>query len=245
MEGSFTHMGILISSIMDLFIKEEKMRPGIILFNANGQAISPKEISKQISNFGDGYNNAVGKIIKNSKVLDNDGKKFIECASQILSSFGMKRSGPFHENLSERLGKCWDTVGTDLIEINKSVYKSGLSRERYLLELNNQERDSLIAKIWKITKKLLPCTMGKTSYGLVGASKLLFSVLPEIVLPIDNNELLHVFQTVDIGDVIHYMVSDIQNWEANTGFQFNELDHSKRITTLPSVYNVMAMYARP
>jgi hypothetical protein len=113
------------------------------------------------------------------------------------------------------------------------------------LQLNVKERAGLIAKIWLITKKLLPFTMGKTSYGLVGASKILFSVLPEIVLPIDNNEWLHVFKTVDIGDVLDHMVFDIQNWEAITGFQFNDLDHSKRLTTLPSVYNVMAMYARP
>jgi len=221
------------------------MSPGKILFDANGHAISPSKIIKRIINFGDSYNNAVGEIIKNSKCLDKDGKKFVECTTLILSSFQMTRSGPFHENLSERLCNCWDMVGTDLIEINKSVYKSGLSRDRYLLELNDRERDSLIAKIWQITKKLLPLTMGKTSYGLVGASKILFSVLPEIVLPIDNNQWLHVFKTVDIGDVLDHMVSDIQNWEANTGKQLNDLDPSKRLTTLPSVYNVMAMGARP
>ena len=87
--------------------------------------------------------------------------------------------------------------------------------------------------------------MGKTSYGLVGASKILFSVLPEIVLPIDNAEWLHVFKTVDIGDVLHGMVFDIQKWEGITGRQLNDLDHSQRLTTLPSVYNVMAMDARP
>jgi hypothetical protein len=41
------------------------------------------------------------------------------------------------------------------------------------------------------------------------------------------------------------MVLDIQKWESETGRQFNDLDHSKRLTTLPSVYNVMAMDARP
>jgi len=87
--------------------------------------------------------------------------------------------------------------------------------------------------------------MGKTSYGLVGASKILFSVLPEIVLPIDNTEWLHVFKTVDIGDVLHRMVFDIQKWEGLTGLQLNDVDQSKRLTTLPSVYNVLAMAARP
>ena len=41
------------------------------------------------------------------------------------------------------------------------------------------------------------------------------------------------------------MVSDIQKWEGSTGVKLNELDESKRLTTLPSVYNVMAMRARP
>ena len=87
--------------------------------------------------------------------------------------------------------------------------------------------------------------MGKTSYGLVGASKILFAVLPEIVLPLDNQQWLNVFKTIDIGDVIKQMVYDIQNWEKETQVKFNELDSSKRLTTLPSVYNVMAMEARP
>jgi hypothetical protein len=216
-----------------------------ILLDANGHAINPSEICKRIIDFGDSYNNTVKEIISNSKILDDNGEIFVKCASQVLSNFGMTRSGPFHENLGERLRDCWDAVGASLIEINKSVLKSGLSRDRFLLELNDQERNGLIAKIWLMTNKLLPFTMGETSYGLVGASKILFSVLPEIVLPIDNNEWLHVFKTVDIGDILNYMVSDIQNWEAITGFQLNELDHSKRLTTLPSIYNVMAMYARP
>jgi len=221
------------------------MRSREILLDVNGHAISPSEINNKINDFGDSYNNTVEEIIKNTKILDNDGEIFTKYAYRILSNFGMTRRGPFQKNPIERLYDCWGAVGADLIEINKSVLKSGLSRDRYLLELNVQEREGLIAKIWLLTKKLLPLTMGKTSYGLVGASKILFSVLPEIVLPIDNNEWLHVFKTVDLGDVINYMISDIQNWEAMTGFDFNKLDHSNRLTTLPSVYNVMAMYARP
>lgn len=216
-----------------------------ILFNAKGNAIPPGEISSLINSFGNKYNEAVKEITVESKDLDNEGKNFVSCASRIISSFGMKRSGVFRENCKEVLLNCWDEVGNDLIEINQSVKSSGLSRERYLLELNDQSRDELIAEIWLINKKLLTFTMGKNSYGLVGASKILFSVFPEIVLPIDNQQWLHVFKTVDLGDVIKYMVADIQSWEAATGVLLNELDHSKRLTTLPSVYNVMAMKARP
>jgi hypothetical protein len=216
-----------------------------ILFDAKGFAISHSKISKRIIAFGDSYNDAVKGIIHNSMVLDNNGEVFIKCASRILKNFGMTRSGPFHVNCDERLHDCWNVVGANLIEIKNSVAQSGLPRDRYILELSQQEREVLIAEIWLITKKLLPFTMGETSYGLVGASKILFSALPEIVLPIDNAEWLHVFKTVDLGDVLQRMVFDIQKWEGITGKQLNDLDQKKRLTTLPSVYNVMAMLARP
>jgi len=215
-------------------------------------AVKPETITERIVAFGDKYNNATKDIISDSKVLDKDGKAFIKCASRILSSFGMTRSGPFKgagkegkTNRKKILSECWDTIGHRLLEVNKSVLESGLSRDRYLLELSEPERAQLITEVWWMTKQLLPFTMGKTSHGLVGASKILFSVLPEIALPIDNAQWRYVFQTVDLGDIISFMISDIQRWEQITDRQLNELDHSKRLTTLPSVYNVMAMDARP
>lgn len=221
------------------------MSPRKILMDENGHPISSTEISKRINKFGDSYNDATKAIIDKSRELDKDGEVFIKCASRILSNFGMTRRGPFHDNLDEILHNCWNEVGANLMEINTSVFKSDLPRDRYILELSEREREELIVEIWQITKMLLPFTMGKTSYGLVGASKILFSVLPEIVLPIDNTQWLHVFKTVDLGDVLRYMVSDIQKWEGSTGKRLNDLDQSKRLTTPPSVYNVMAMLARP
>ncbi|MBT9141250.1 MAG: hypothetical protein DDT30_01839 [Dehalococcoidia bacterium] len=224
-----------------------------ILFNTEDNPITSDEISRKIDGFA--YNDAVQEIIKRSdEVLDRDGEVFIKCTARILSNFGMTRSGPFkgvkiakngNVNGKEKLLDCWDEIRERLIEINNSVRKSGYSRDRYLLELSKPKREELIAEIWLITKRLLPFTMGKTSYGLVGASKILFAVLPEIVLPVDNYRWLNVFKTVDIGDVIKCMVSDIQQWERITGRQLNELGHSKGLTTLPSVYNVMAMHASP
>jgi hypothetical protein len=225
--------------------KEAKMSLSEILFDVKGNAISPNEISERIISFRQSYSNAIKETINSSKVLDKDGEVFIECASHILSKFGMTRSGPFHQNCSEKLRMCWDAVGTNLKEINNLMRKSGLPRERYILEISVEERIVLIEEIWQITKELLPFTMGKTTYGLAGASKILFSVLPEIVLPTDNYEWLHVFKTVDLGDVLLRMVFNIQEWERITGRQLNDLDPSKRLTTLPSVYNVMAMHTRP
>jgi len=224
-----------------------------ILFDAEGHAITPGDISERINEFRDSYKDATGCIIQNSKELDKNGEVFIKCAACILPSFRMTRRGPFkgvqieiNGNVEgkEVLLNCWNAIGARLIEINTSVLQSGFSRDRYLLELSEPEREELITKIWLITKDLLPITMGEKSYGLVGASKILFSVLPEIVLPVDNAQWLRVFKTVDLGDVIRCMVFDIQQWERTTERQLNEMDHSKKLTTLPSVYNVMAMHAR-
>ena len=225
-----------------------------LLFNLAGRAKTSDEIREKIAKFGFGYKEATQEIIQNSKVLDKDGEVFVRCTARILSSFGMTRSGPFkgvkmaengNVNGKQILLKCWGQIGDGLIEIRKSVSNSGYSRDRYLLELSKSEREKLLAEIWLITKRLLPFTMGETSYGLVGASKMLFAVLPEIVLPVDNIQWLKVFKTVDIGDVINRMVIDIQKWENITRHGLNEVDHLGMLTTLPSVYNVMAMDARP
>ena len=216
-----------------------------ILFTALGDPISPDEITGKIDDFK--YADAVYKIIQDSKELDRDGEVFFKCTARILSNFGMTRSGSFKEfeKRKEILAEIWNEVGKHLIEIHNSATGSGFSRDRYLVELSEYKRRELVAEIWSITKRILPFTMGKTSYGLVGASKILFAVLPEIVLPIDNSQWLHVYKTVDIGDVIKKMASEIQCWESKTGKKLNEMDRSKTLTTLPSVYNVMAMAARP
>ena len=217
-----------------------------ILFTSDGKAITPTKIRDKIAHFGDSYINATQKIIQYSEKLDRDGEVFIKCVSLILSNFGMTRSGPFKKGVNKKiLPDCWSKIGGHLIAINRLILKSGCSRDRLLLELDQQQLEELIAEIWLVMKQLLPFTMGKTTYGLVGASKILFAVLPEIVLPIDNKQWLHVFKTVDIGDVINQMISEIKYWETATGARLNDMDPLGRLTTLPSVYNVMAMSARP
>jgi hypothetical protein len=232
------------------------VRPNI-LFDRTGSAATPEAVSERIAGFADSYKEAMHDTIQNSRVLDRNGRVFVECAARLLSSFKMTRSGPFRGvgiaqdgrvELEEILQDCWNGIGRHLIEIKGSIregIEAGYSRDRYLLQLSEPERQNLIAEIWSMTKELLPFTMGETSYGLVGASKILFAVLPEIVLPLDNSQWLKVFKTVDLGDVIRWMVSDIRLWEMTTHRNLNEMDSSNRLTTLPSVYNVMAMDARP
>jgi hypothetical protein len=230
------------------------MVPTNILFNLEGEAKTSEEILEKIAKFGYGYKTATQEIIENSIALDKDGEVFVRCTARILSSFGMTRAGPFkgvkmagNGNVTgeQILLDCWNQIGDDLLEIRKSVSKGGYSRDRYLLELSKLELERLLAEIWLMTKRLLPFTMGETTYGLVGASKILFAVLPEIVLPVDNNQWLKVFKTVDITDVINRMAIDIQEWEKITTHRLNEMDPERMLTTLPSIYNVMAMDARP
>jgi len=96
--------------------------------------------------------------------------------------------------------------------------------------------------LWYMFKQLLPLCMSETSLGLVGASKLLFSVFPEVALPVDNNQWRKLFQTVDYSDVICLMANEIIEWERLLGQKIDACD--RNISTLPSIYNVMAMGAR-
>jgi len=85
--------------------------------------------------------------------------------------------------------------------------------------------------------------MGKSTLGLVAASKVLFSVFPEVALPIDNAEWRTVFKTIDYGDIILLMASEIAEWEKMVEVHLDSCD-PHQVKTLPSVYNVMAMKAR-
>jgi hypothetical protein len=222
------------------------MKKELILFKDKNSPRSQGEIKGEITKFKDDYVNTTRDLILDSAELDEDGKIFVKNGSLILSKFGMTRGGPFavKETTKATLSRCWEETGESLMNIKRVLYGSGYPRERLLVDIERESFESLIDDIWDAMKRMLPFTMGATSYGLVGASKLLFAVFPEIVLPIDNAQWLKVFQTVDIRDVISWMASDIQRWEDFTGEKLNELDKSGRLSTLPSVYNVMAMAAR-
>jgi hypothetical protein len=223
------------------------MEIAYVLFTKSGKPETPEKIRKIKDDFGGkGYQNTINYVIFHSSKLDISGKVFVECTSKVLTNFKMTRAGRFkgEKNRKKLLKLCWTEIGSDLLKIRTSINKSGLSRDRFLLELEQTKREALISEIWRITKKLLPITMSEASYGLVAASKILFAVLPEIVLPVDNTQWRSLFKTVDLGDVTRMMVSDIQNWEKATGKKLNEMESNKFLTTLPSVYNSVAMKAR-
>jgi len=224
-----------------------------ILFK-NGHPIMPAQLTSCINNFGKSYNATVRNIIQNSEELNEATFKYN--AAKLLINFKMVRKGPFHglkindsqevHDPKGNLKSCWEATKNDLLSTHQIIKNAGCHpRTRTLVLLDQFIREEVVSKIWSAFKKMLPITMGKYSYGLVGASKILFSVLPEIVLPLDNAQWLFVVKTVDLGDVINRMADEIIAWENETGFQLQDCDKEKPQFTLPAVYNVMAMEARP
>jgi hypothetical protein len=106
------------------------------------------------------------------------------------------------------------------------------------------ERSKIISMLNSAFAKLIPACTGKITRGQVAASKILFATLPEIALPVDNIQWKSLFKTDDYGEIIRNMIEEIMAWEKSTGSQFDSCD-SYRKATLPSVYNVLAMKARP
>lgn len=216
-----------------------------VLFDDNSNAIERAEIVFEIDQLEESYKDTTSDIIRDSVVLDSQGSVFTECATHVLKNFKMNKRGISREDLDYRLQDCWSVIGPGLLDLKNYMRGMGVSRERFLMEINQTNREEIINYVWRLTKMVLPFTMTNNSFGLVGASKILFSVLPEVVLPVENSQWKEIFKTVDLGDVLRFMISDIQKWESKTNLRLNTLDRTRRLTTLPAVYNVLAMIARP
>ncbi|WAC07851.1 MAG: hypothetical protein OS130_01215 [Thermodesulfobacteriota bacterium] len=224
-----------------------------VLFH-NGKPIPAPKITNAITEFNPSYDRTVRTIIEGSNILTEE--TFKKNAATLLPNFKMTRAkksplfGIKNKNgqvndPENKLLHCWDSAKEELLFVKSLLINKRIEpRTRALLLLDEETKKQIIHLLWNAFKKLLPITMGKNSYGLVGASKILFSVIPEIVLAIDNAEWLKVFQTVDLGDVINLMANEIKKWEEVTEKYLDHCD-SKRELTLPAVYNVMAMNARP
>jgi len=222
-----------------------------ILFR-NSEPIPAKEIANSVKNFGRSYDRMVRRIIKDSTILNED--TFKNNAFNLLRSFKMVRSDRFVdirinmgkiEDSKGKLKDCWEAAKEELHFVRTLLNNQKIEpRTRTLLLLDEETKKRIFPHLWSAFNKLLTITMGKHSYGLLGASKILFSAFPEIVLPVDNPEWLSVFKSVDLGDVINLMAEEIKKWEEETGEYLDHCD-SKFELTLPAIYNVMAMEARP
>jgi hypothetical protein len=224
-----------------------------ILSKKSGDPYSFNFVRQCVIDFGKGYNRTVSMAIENSNA-GLDKKVFRQNVGMLMPNFLMGRAGPFKGlkysngrvvDPKNIVSKCWKSIGEQSVQLRAFIDgRNQGNRIRALVAMSDSEQRKVAAELWSIFKALLPVCMGKHSMGLVGASKVLFSVLPEVALPIDNAEWRHVFKTVDFGDVILLMAEEIARWEKATGMHLDECDPNETLT-LPAVYNVMAMKARP
>lgn len=224
-----------------------------ILFK-NNKPIPFNKITELIHGFGVSYNRTVQDIIQSTEGLINKDL-FIRNTVKILNNFKMTRQGRFKGLGFDAKGKikgpvklldqCWGLAVEQLIELKSRLTAWKLTpRSRTILLMTDEQLDEVAGILWSAFKNLLPVTMSKQSYGLVGASKILFALFPEIALPVDNVEWKQVFKMVDLSDVIKLMADEIREWEERTGTQLETCENKDIPTTLPAIYNVMAMKAR-
>lgn len=221
-----------------------------ILFYKDQNPIDHRCIKRFIVAFSESYQEVVQKIVKNSRELDEIA--FKENVSLLMSAFKMTRAGAFYGVKGNKDGsvsdskhvidKCWTQIEDELQElkgyINRNICKS---RSRVLVDLSQKSKRHVIEKTSYLFERLLEVYVKPNRMTPVGSSKVLFAVLPEVALPVDNAEWKDVFKTKKYQKVLSTMMKEIQKWEKESGKCLDRVDPSG---TLPSIYNVMAMAAR-
>lgn len=229
-----------------------------ILFDAQNTPIPQADISTCVQNFGNGYRQTVQEVIFRTHAGLSQNIFTVNVA-QLMHNFKMTRGGPFKEvdyaitatgqpqiqDPRGQIAACWSAIGNDVILLRNFISQQGVqNRTRSLLQVSTAAKTSIISDLWKIFRMVVPVCMSEGTYGLVAASKILFAVLPEVALPIDNVQWKKVFRTIDYENIISLMADEIMAWEKQTGQLLDSCDPSPD-ATLPAIYNVMAMKARP
>lgn len=223
------------------------------MFKRHGIPYKSGHIRKSIAAFGESYDAIVREVINNSKSC-LDRRVFFENVAKLMPNFRMTRSGPFKgveysagnvQDPNGQIVSCWNAVGNDVVQLRNYLdRKRRGGRVRVLIKMQDSARKEATSELWRIFKRLEPLCRGKTTLGLVAASKVLFSVLPEVALPIDTSQWRDLFDTIDYGDIITSMAEEIIEWENRAQRQLDLCDPHHHMT-LPGIYNVMAMKARP
>ncbi|MBE0512691.1 hypothetical protein IBX38_06550 [Candidatus Bathyarchaeota archaeon] len=227
-----------------------------ILFYENGDPIAPRCIERFIGAFSKSYSEVVGTIIEKSETPRLDFKVFEYNIAKLMPSFKMTRAGAFRGvRIDEKdrpcdpnkvINNCWEKVEDELRNLKKYLkQKASGRRSRVLVDLSPKSRNHVIKKGAELFEKLLGVKVKTGRVSRVGASKVLFAVLPEIALPVDNLEWKSVFKTTKYQDILSTMANEIREWEGKfPKIPLEKLDPNPK-TTLPAIYNVMAMAARP
>jgi len=221
-----------------------------VLFHKSGKPVEIPNIKLRVANFPVSYSRVVKITIANSIITNRDTFRFN--IATLMPPFGMTRRGAFHglkivdgaiRDPNHVLEICWTQVNGELQNLKKHISENTSDqRSRVILELSRESRSYVIRKVSELFEKLKWTNVNTSDIGRVGASKILFAVLPEIALPVDNAEWNSVFRTDNYGSVLSTMIDEINEWEAKSQTPFESLDSSP--TTIPSIYNVMAMAAR-
>jgi len=223
-----------------------------ILFDNRSNPLKADYIKKCIEGFGESYNATVCEIINNSR-KGIDEEIFFKNVATLMPNFKMTRAGPF-KGVKYSIGKvkdpngqiaaCWEGISNNAVKLRNFLDLHKKDRARVLIEILRPTQNEVASELWEMFKKLVSLCMGKNTLGLVAASKVLFAVLPEVALPIDNAQWRRIFKTIDYGDIIRLMAEEITEWERRTGKRLDSCD-SQPLTTLPAIYNVMAMKSKP
>ena len=224
-----------------------------ILFDSRGNPIPLKHIETCVREFGQSYSRTVRDIIARSQAgLTRD--IFSQNVARLMPNFKMTRRGCFKgvtyhrgvvQDPNRQIAACWSACGQEVLQIRAFLAQHpNTSRRRIIVDIPNASQKKVVVDLRKTFKLLIPACMGKVTNGLVAASKVLFAVLPEIGLPVDTIQWQKLFKTIDYGDIIALMVDEIVAWEKQAGQHLDSYDPSPDVT-LPSIYNVMAMKARP
>jgi hypothetical protein len=173
-------------------------------------------------------------------------------AAKIMAASKMNQRGPFQGIMIIRgeihdpagmLCAIWDSIYTPTCELKSILISSPKqSRQRLLVDMTENKFQSVADDLWKIFKRLIPFCMGVDTLGLTAASKLLFSVFPEIALPAEKVQWKELFQTIDFTDVVRLMRNEISEWERENQHVLNECDPSNS-ATLPEIFNAVALRA--
>jgi hypothetical protein len=228
-----------------------------ILFYEDGNPIDHRCITRFLHSFPGSYATVVTEIIRDSESLCEDS--FKHNVARLLPAFMMTRAGAFRGvRIDEKKGpldpngiieKCWKKMEVGLREI-KGIIKSNVkNRSRTLVELQSSTRNDVFERTSRLFIELLGVRVGNNWVRRVGASKILFAALPEIALPVDNTEWDHVFRTKDYAEILSTMTNEIVEWEDRSrNFHLDDAVRNLneyKPTTLPAIYNVLAMAARP
>jgi hypothetical protein len=222
-----------------------------VLFDSSGEAHSPIYISYCVARRERHFAQAIQKITQSTgDTIDID--VFSRNAVRLLVSSKMTRRGPFQgvrlvsgeiHDPEAILNKVWDAIGKPIVELKSLLLDVGVqNRSRIMIEMPEPIMDRIVESLWKMFKRLLPLCLGVNTLGLTAASKILFSIFPEIALPVEKSQWKDLFQTVDYTDIIYLMRAEISEWEKRSQKRLNDCDPLGSFT-LPVFYNAAAMIA--